>query len=43
MYANSLTGIALSLVEQKDLFEQRTRVPAKEDADSYVRAVPEKK
>jgi len=40
MYANTLTGIVLSLYEQKKLFEQRTRIPTAQDADSYVRSVP---
>jgi hypothetical protein len=38
-YVNSLTGVALSLIEQKDLFEGRRGLPTEADADSYVRSV----
>ncbi|MGJ8696584.1 MAG: hypothetical protein ACSHYF_09720 [Verrucomicrobiaceae bacterium] len=36
-YTNSLTSIALSLIEQRSLFEGRSRVPTDADADSKTR------
>ena len=36
-YTNSLSSIALSLIEQRSLFEGRTRVPTNADADSTAR------
>jgi hypothetical protein len=36
-YTNTLSSIALSLIEQRSLFEGRTRVPTNGDADSTAR------
>lgn len=36
-YTNSLTSTALSLIEQRPLFEGRTGIPTNADADSFVR------
>ncbi len=38
-YVNTLTGLTLSLIEQRDLFEARSRIPTQEDADSFARDV----
>ena len=41
-YANTLTGLVLSLIEQKSLFEGLdTHLPTQADADSYVRTIPQ--
>ncbi len=37
-YTNSLFSLALSLLEQRPLFEGRTRIPTNGDADSFVRS-----
>jgi hypothetical protein len=37
LYTNSLTSVCLSLIEQRELFEARTRMPTEADVDSYVR------
>ncbi|MBK1825465.1 hypothetical protein [Haloferula rosea] len=39
-YTNTLTSIALSLIEQRTLFEGRVRVPTIADADSTTRLFP---
>lgn len=39
-YTNTLTSIALSLIEQRSLFEGRVRVPTNADADSSTRHLP---
>lgn len=39
-YTNTLTSIALSLIEQRSLFEGRVRVPTNADADSTARHSP---
>lgn len=36
-YTNTLTSVALSLIEQRSLFEGRTRLPTDADADSTIR------
>jgi hypothetical protein len=41
LYTNTLTGLCLSLLEQRDLFEGRlANLPTVVDADSYVRNSP---
>jgi hypothetical protein len=40
LYKNTLTSICLSLIEQRALFEGRTRTPTIADADSYARQLP---
>ncbi|TWU28662.1 hypothetical protein [Bythopirellula polymerisocia] len=38
-YTDSLTSLALSLIEQRPLFEGRSGIPTNADADSFVREV----
>ena len=39
-YTNSLTSLALSLLEQRSLFEGRLGTPTNADADSFARKLP---
>ncbi len=36
-YSNTLTGVVLSLIEQREMFELRSELPTNEDADSFER------
>jgi hypothetical protein len=36
-YLNTMSSLVLSLIEQKSLFEGRTRMPTQADCDSYAR------
>ena len=40
VYTNSMTSLVLSLIEQKDLFEGRSRLPTVADAFSFYRNSP---
>ena len=42
-YANTMTGLVLSLIEQRDLFEGRIRIPSKAEADSNIRQLNQPK
>ncbi len=40
-YRNTITSLALSLTEQRPLFEGRNGIPTNADADSFVRELPQ--
>lgn len=39
-YTNTMTSLVLSMIEQRNMFEGRTRIPTLADADSMARNIP---